>query len=274
MDISIIFVNFNTKEAVYEAVKSCLEEGSKIKKEIIIIDNGSADGSYEYLTEKFKNNRIVILIHNKENLGFSKAVNSGLKRSKGEYKYLLNSDTKVTTHAFTKIIEFSKTDKKIGVIGTKLILPDGSTQKSCFNLPSVINAISEYWFGKRGSFTPFYKNSASIVDAVVGASFAITPEAYNNIGLFDERYFMYYEDLDYCRRIKKAGFKVMYYPEVSVFHHHGLSGETIADNANQWRRLVLSSKIYHGVLIHSLITFVLWSGKKWRSIMERYENKL
>ena len=264
MDISIILVNFNTKDFIYSAINSCLEEGSNIKKEIIVVDNGSSDGSYVFLREKFRNTPQVILIKNAENLGFAKAVNSALKKSKGVYKFLLNSDAKVTKRTFSELIRVAKKDKNIGVIGTKLILPDGSTQKSCFNFPSISNAVLEYWMGKKNTFTPFYKESESVVDAVVGASFLITPRAFKIIGLFDERYFMYFEDLDYCRRVKQAGYKVIYYPRITVFHHHGLSGKGLGDNRNQWRRLVPSSKIYHGELKHNLITFVIWSGQKFR----------
>lgn len=264
MDISLILVNYNTKNSVIEAINSCLEDGSKLRKEIIVVDNGSRDGSYELLKEKFIANQNVILLQNKNNQGFSKAVNVGLKRSRGDYKYLLNSDTKVTKHTFSELIRFAKTDNEIGVIGTRLILPDGSTQNSCFNFPSLGNAILEYWMGKKNTFTPFYKNSASVVDAVVGASFLITPDAFKKVGLFDERYFMYFEDIDYCQRVKKEGFKVIYYPKITVFHHHGLSGKLIEDDRNQWRRLIPSSKIYNGELKHNLITFVLWSGQKFK----------
>ena len=264
MDISIILVNFNTKDVIFSAINSCLEEGSKVKKEIIVVDNGSMDGSYEFLREKFRNIPDVILIKNKENLGFSKAVNIALKISKGSYKFLLNSDTKITKHIISDIISFFERDKKIGVIGTKLILPDGTTQKSCFNFPSFGNAISEYWLGKKNAYSSFYNDNITEVDAVVGASFLIAPEAYKKVGLFDEKYFMYFEDLDYCRRVKKAGFKVIYYPKASVFHHHGLSGSKLVEYDDQWRRLIPSSKIYHGLIKHYLITFIIWSAQKFR----------
>lgn len=264
MDLSIILVNFNTKDAVYDAINSCLNEGSKINKEIIVVDNGSADGSYEYLKNKFSETSNIILIQNKDNLGFSKAVNIGLKKSKGKYKLLLNSDTKVSRYIFSEMIRFSETDKKIGIVGTKLILPDGSVQKSCFNFPGVNNALLEYWLGRGNTFSSFYKNYVCEVDAIVGASFLITPDAYKAVGLFDERYFMFFEDLDYCRRAKAAGFKVMYFPKASVYHRHGLSGEKDSDEKKQWRRLIPSSKIYHGTLKHNLITFIIWSGQKFR----------
>jgi len=261
MDISIIIPSYNTKKAISECIRSCLIERSKAKREIIVIDNASSDGSRKYLKERFGKN--IILIENDQNLGFAKAVNQGLKISKGKYKYLLNSDTAITNGTFDKLIMFADSDGKIGVIGTKLVLPDGSIQKSCFNFPTIGNAIREYWFGEREKYSSFYKKNTSEVDSVVGASFFITPKAYEQVGIFDERYFMFYEDHDYCRRVKDLRMKVIYFPEVTVFHHHGLSGKDISSGQNQWRRLIPSSKVFNGVLKHYLINFILWSGQKF-----------
>jgi len=263
MDLSIIIVNYKTKTATSDCVDSCLGEGSKADIEIIVVDNGSGDGSYEYFKKKYQKHKNIILIENDQNLGFTKAVNQGLKISKGKYKYLLNSDTAITNGTFDKLIMFADSDGKIGVIGTKLVLPDGSIQKSCFNFPTIGNAIREYWFGEREKYSSFYKKNTSEVDSVVGASFFITPKAYEQVGIFDERYFMFYEDHDYCRRVKDLGMKVIYFPEVTVFHHHGLSGKDISSGQNQWRRLIPSSKVFNGVLKHYLINFILWSGQKF-----------
>lgn len=264
MDISVIIVNFNTKKETSDCINSCLKEGSGLKTEIIVLDNASSDGSPAYLTEKFKNNKNVMILKNSYNDGFSKGVNIGLKISKGKYKYLLNSDTIVNKNTFKKLIDYSKDHPDIGVIGTKLILPDGSTQKSCFNFPGILYAIEEYWFGKKAKFSSFYKENTSEVDAVVGASFLITPKAYEKVGLFDERYFMYFEDIDYCKRVSNAGLKVIYLSDLTVFHYHGLSGNKLAVKNDQWRRLIPSSKIYHGVLKHYLINFILWTGQKFK----------
>lgn len=271
MDISIVVVNYNTKKETAECIKSCLNERSGCKSEIIVIDNGSDDGSAEFLIKNFIKNKTVRIIKNDENEGFSKAVNIGLNKSKGRFKYLLNSDTKVTKNIFSTLIQFSEQSKNTGVIGTKLILPDGSIQKSCFNFPGVINAIEEYWLGRIGKYTSFFTQKMCEVDSVVGASFFITPEAYKKAGLFDERYFMYFEDLDYCRRVKNVGFKVIYYPKVEVMHYHGLSGKKLGNGQIQRNRLIASSKIYHGTFMHYLINFVLWSGQKMRSIINQYE---
>jgi len=102
--------------------------------------------------------------------------------------------------------------------------------------------------------------------AVVGAAFLITPEAISRIGVLDERYFMYFEDLDYCRRVKKAGLKTYYLPEAEFTHLHGESGKGLSSSENQWRRLVPSSQIYHGILIHYLIILIMWTSQKVRKL--------
>ncbi len=264
--ISILIPSFNTKKATTKCIESCLNDESSAEREIIIVDNASNDGTFELLKKKYKEYKNVILIKNDKNLGFSKAVNQGFERSSGKYKYLLNSDTAITDGTLDRLIKLVESDEGIGIIGTRLILPDGSTQKSCFNFPTICNAIREFWFGQKEKYSPFYKDKLTIVDAVVGASFFITPCAYEKIRNFDERYFMYYEDIDYCRRVKKAGMKVIYTPEIIVFHHHGLSGKGLTRNSNQWRRLVPSSKIYNGTAKHYILALILWSGQKFKKI--------
>jgi hypothetical protein len=270
MDISVIIVNYNTKEATSECIESCLDEGSGYKIEVIVVDNGSSDGSIEYLKRLYGDKGAKVIIKaNKNNEGFSKGVNVGLGNSKGKYKYLLNSDTKVEKGVFKKLVAYASSHQDVGVLGTKLILPDGTVQKSCFNFPSVKNAFEEFWIGKEKKYSSFFSRETAGVDAVVGASFFITPGCFEKVGLFDERYFMYFEDLDYCRRVKKAGFNVVYFPEATVFHYHGLSGKDIVGGSNQWRRLFPSSKIFNGFLKHYLLNVVIWSGQKARSIMSK-----
>ena len=94
-----------------------------------------------------------------------------------------------------------------------------------------------------------------VVEAAVGASFLMTRNALDKVGMLDEKYYFYFEDIDYCRRVRRAGLKVYYLPDSKVIHYHGASGKKIADPENQWRRLIPSSKIYHGVFKHYLIGF-------------------
>ena len=270
IDLSIIIISYNTKKLTLDCIKSVAEEGSKIKKEIIVVDNGSTDGSVDAIRNfQFPiSNFQLRLIENEENLGFSRANNQGIKVAKGKYILLLNSDTKVKRGAIGKLVKFAKKTPNVGVVSARLLNADGTLQGSCFYFPTIKNAILEYWFGKKGLFDKYAPKGRKPVEveASVAAAFLITPEALKEVGPLDERYFFYMEDIDYCRKVWRAGLKVYYLPEAAVYHYHGASGKHLADEANQWRRLIPSSKIYHGLLKHYLLTGVLWFGQKWQGI--------
>ncbi len=269
--LSIIIVNYNTGELLKECVQSIEETTNDFQNpscEVVVIDNASIDGSVEELkngrTEKLK------IIQNANNLGFAKAVNQGIKKVRGKYILLLNPDTKVQKGAIQKLLSFAESTDDAGIVGTKLILEDGTTQKSVFHSPTIWRAVQEFWFGKKtySSYVP-RTSTPVVVDAVVGAAFLITPRALQTAGMLSERYFMYFEDLDYCRRVKKAGLKVYYLPEAEIVHHHGVSGKSVMPDKEQWKRLIPSSKLYHGLLKHHLINFIIWSGQKWQKLWHK-----
>ena len=268
MKISVIIVNYNTKDLTKACIESVMNEGSKLDFEVIVVDNNSKDGSVTELKKLWRKYKNLKLIENKENSGFSKANNQGAREASGEYILLLNSDTVVKRYSFKKFIAFAEKKENAGVVGARLLNSDGSLQASCFYFPTIKNAIREYWLGQKGLFDKYAPkgNKPVEVEALVGAAFLITPKALQEVGLLDERYFMYFEDVDYCRRVWEKGLKVYYLPEVRVLHYHGVSGKKLADAANQWRRLIPSSKIYHGVFYHTLLSLVLKLGQKWKAL--------
>ncbi len=268
MKVSVIIVNYNTKDLTKACIESVMNEGSKLDFEVIVVDNNSKDGSVKELKKLWRKYKNLKLIENKENSGFSKANNQGAREASGKYILLLNSDTVVKRFSFKKLIAFAEKKEDAGVVGARLLNPDGSLQASCFYFPTIKNAIREYWLGQEGLFEKYAPkgNKPVEVEALVGAAFLITPKALQEVGLLDERYFMYFEDVDYCRRVWEKGLKVYYLPEVRVLHYHGESGKKLADAANQWRRLIPSSKIYHGVFYHTLLNLVLKLGQKWKSL--------
>ncbi|OGM05228.1 hypothetical protein A2715_04715 [Candidatus Woesebacteria bacterium RIFCSPHIGHO2_01_FULL_39_32] len=267
VDVSVIIVSFNTKVLTLQCIKSIIDSIERLDYEIIVIDNGSSDGTVEGIS-KIKNQKSNIqikIIKNEESIGFAKANNQGIKKANGKYIFLLNSDTMVRKGVIEKLIDFVEGTPDAGVVGPKLLNPDGSIQPSAFNLPTIERAIKQYWFGKNGlldKYAPFGHEPRS-VESLVMAAYLITPKALEEIGFLDERYFMYFEDFDYCKRVKDVGLKVYYFPTAEVIHYHGASGKNIADEKNQWRRLIPSSKIYHGTVKHYLFNFILWSGQKW-----------
>ncbi len=262
MDLSIIIVSFNTRDLL----EKCLDSVAvgPVKAEIFVIDNASTDGSVEMIRKKFPKVR---LIKNKENTGFARAINQGLREAKGENILLLNSDTQVKKNALKELLDFEKASGP-AIIGAKMLNKDGTVQASVFYLPTLRRAILEYWLGKKGYFSKYSPvgNGAQRVEAVSGGVMLIPRTIIEKIGILDEKYFMYFEDLDYCRRATRAGFAIYYLPKAEIIHEHGASGVGIASSENQWRRLIPSSKIYYGDWRHCLITLVIWTGQKWEKI--------
>jgi GT2 family glycosyltransferase len=256
LDVSIIIVSYNTKELTAAAIKSVQKSKSQYLYEIIVIDNASTDGSVEKL-ELF--GTAIKLIKNKTNFGFSKANNQGISIAKGKYIFLLNSDAELKSKCIDKLINFACEHKDAGAIVPQLLNADGSPQESVFKLPTLKNAILQYWFGQKGLYGQYVPEGQipQKVESAVMAAFMITPYNLKKSPKLNEKYFMYFEDLDYCRQIQKNGLSIYYIPDAKVIHHVGKSGTKISDSENQWRRLVPSSKIYHGVLNHYLIWFVM-----------------
>lgn len=269
-DVSIIIVNYNTGTLLKECLTSIDRSTSGFKNpncEVILVDKASSDGSILEIG-KYKESKRVKILGNSENLGFAKAVNQGIKASEGEYIFLLNPDCRLKGSVLSELLDYSKKHDLVGAIGPKLLNSDGTSQTSVVPFPTLSRAIQEFWFNNK-VFSKYSPNSRIPieVEALVMAAFLITPHALKKVGLLNEKYFMYFEDLDYCRDLHAKGLKVIYYPQAEVIHHHGVSGKNLADNANQWRRLIPSSKLYHGNLKHTLITYVIWSGTKFRSII-------
>ncbi len=240
--LSIIIVNYNTKKLTLDCIKSIQKFAPKFNYEIIVVDNASLN---KLTPQKFK------LIQNSNNLGFSKANNQGIRMALGKYILLLNSDIVVQKGALDALVNFAEITPDAGVIGSRLLNPDLTIQPSVFNFPTVTNAVVHYWFNKKilGKYAP-EENNPTQVDAVVGAAFLITPKALKKVGLLNEKYFMYFEDIDYCRKVRSVGMKVYYLPSSEIIHMHGASG-----GKNKY--LIDASKAYHGLLNYYLITFVI-----------------
>lgn len=268
-ELSIVVVNMNTKDLTLECVESVREEGSDIDWEIIMVDNGSTDGSVESFRRLENEMDNFTFIGNDKNEGYAKANNQGIKVAQGDYVLLLNNDTVVEKKALEKLLSFAKRKKDAGVVAPRLLNKDGSIQDSCYHFPTTLNALKEYWLLQKGSFEKYAPKGKKIreVDAVVGAAFLMTPEALKRVGMLDERYFAYFEDIDYCREVWRNGLKVYYYPKVEILHYHGATFKKLASKKDQWRKLIPSSKIYHGLLKHYVLNFILWSGQKWQKLL-------
>lgn len=261
-ELSIIIVSYNTKNKIADCLESVLREITDLKAEVIVIDNASTDNSGQVI-EKFKQ---VKFIQNKRNVGFAKACNQGATLAQGKYLFFLNPDTKVTTKSITSLILEVESRKDAAVIAPKLVYPDGSDQNSVRNFPTIQRAIEEFFFFKKGVFEGFSPkvSKPQEVEAVVGAAMVIPKVIFKKLGGFDERYFMYYEDLDFCRKARKAGYKIIFMPQAKVIHEVGISGK--GDETKTLKYLKDSSRIYHGSLVSFLINLVLFWGQKWQKL--------
>lgn len=270
--LSIVVVNLNTRDLTVGCIRSIEKEAKDLSFEVLLTDNGSNDGSVEAFkeikSETYWKNRFTLIL-NDNNTGYAKANNQGIRKAKGKYILLLNNDTVVHANALQKLVDFANTTPDAGVIGSRLLNIDGTLQMSCYHFPTITNAIKEYWFGQKGLFEKFAPGGEApvTVDSVVGAAFLITPEAKKRVGILDERYFAYFEDIDYCRQTWKQGLKVYYLPGSTITHYHGATFKKLANEGERWKKLIPSSKVYHGVPKHYLINTILWLGQKWQKIV-------
>ncbi|MCX7955852.1 MAG: glycosyltransferase family 2 protein [Patescibacteria group bacterium] len=223
IDLSIIIISFNTKNIT----KNCLESinrslfKSKIKYEIIVIDNNSFDGSKKMLEEYSKNKKNhIIYIQTNQNLGFGKGNNLGVKNAKGKYILFLNSDTIILNRSIEKLFYFyQKNETKIHFLGPKLLNKDLTPQPSAayfFTLPVVFSSLflkGDYW-----GLTRFSPEKTKKVDWISGACILTKKNYFNKLKGFDEKIFMYMEEVDLLYRANKIGFNVYFYPESKIIH--------------------------------------------------------
>lgn len=231
MELSIIIVNFNTKDITRACLDSIKKWSEGAVWEIIVVDNGSTDDSREML-KKFTD---ITLILNKKNLGFAKANNKGIKIAKGKYILLLNSDTEIREDSIQTMLRFMDGHLRAGAATCRLDLMNGSMDPACHRGFPTPWASFTYMIGLEKllpRFPPFahyhmgYKNMTipHQVDCISGAFFLARREAIDQVGLLDEDYFMYAEDIDWAYRFKAHGWEVWFNPEASVLHKKKLSG--------------------------------------------------
>jgi len=241
IDLTISVVSYDAKELLKNCLSSIYQYTSGIKFEVILVDNGSTDGSIEMLKEEFPQ---VKLIENRENLGFARANNQAIKKSKGKYLLLFNPDTVFRANSLDKMIKFMDDRPDIGILGCKIlnsdvtIHPYNSSFHNLFSeflrvfqlkkmIPGVRlrEKIGQKWGGLLGltlrEYFRVYWDSERIreVDWVTGACLLVRRKAIEDVGLLDEDFFMYYEDADWCYRMRKRDWKVFYYPFFEIVHY-------------------------------------------------------
>lgn len=260
MDISIIILNYKSKGDTLSCIKSIKESDFGILNyEIIVVDNNSEDGIKEILEWQYSD---VKFIGNSKNLGMGAGNNEGIKKAQGKYVIIMNPDTLVFRDTFKQLYDFMEHNPEIGIAGPLQYNPDKTIQNSCYRWHSMLTPIyrrtflGQCKFGKkdlsRFLMKDFNHNAEKKVDWLLGSFLFCRSEALGKVGLFDERFFMYFEDTDFCRRFWQAGWQVIYYPEAKIIHNHARQSAK-----EHWYRIFTNKAARHHIM--SWIKYL----KKW-----------
>ena len=250
-DISIIIVNYKVKEYIIPCIESIYKYTSKsLRYEILVIDNNSNDGSIDAIKSQFSE---VKVYENTENIGFSKAVNQGVKTAIGKYIFILNPDTKLIEDSISILFAFIEKHENVAVVGPALVTKSGIKQQSYWKNPTFINTILSLYRLDFFNWVKNYRhkshNDLLTVDAVSGGAFFVQKKFFHSLNGFNTNLF-WMEDIDFCQRTNHAGFKIMYYPKTKIIHYRGKSAEKNWSVAisNQLLSKIKYFKIHHSVI--------------------------
>ena len=230
MDISVIIVNWNSQAYLERCLESFAQAPSSRSVEIIVVDNGSTDGSPEIVEARFPHVR---LIRNRENLGFARANNMAIRESRGRYVSLVNSDVEVLPGCLDALADFLDQHPDVGNVGPRILYPNRTLQSSCRRFPTLWNnfcsasGLATLFPGSRifcGEHMLYFRYDRTLpVDVLVGCFWMMRQEAVEAVGFLDEDFFIYGEDVDWCRRCRKSGWQVVFFPGAEAIHHRAAS---------------------------------------------------
>ncbi|RMD51768.1 MAG: glycosyltransferase family 2 protein [Nitrospirae bacterium] len=230
--------------------------------EIFVVDNGSTDGSQEMVKKRFP---MVKLIENSSNRGFAAANNQAIKISKGEFILLLNSDTLLFDDSIERLLMYMKEHPNVGIAGLQLLNSDGTIQHSIANTPSLITELTNKsllrrLFPKRFYDKNYFHSGVYDVDSLIGACMMVRASLIRSIGLLDEDYFFFLEETDWCLRAKKHGWRVVFLPDLHIYHLQGGSAKVVPVEARieYWRSRYTFFKKHYGELTNYILRFGLF----------------
>lgn len=269
--LSIGIVNYNTADLTRKLLESIFKEGSGFDPktmEVIVLDNGLIDPCKdkieEFLPARPAGGPRIKYLENSENEGFTKGYNKTIRFSLGQYYLMLNSDIEVLEKGLSELVAAEDSFKGEAVIGGKLLFPDMSDQDCAFHLPTLTGAIKEYFLAQKGEYFMFLPktNKPTKVEGLVMACLLIPRKILNRVGLLDEGTFIFFEDIEYARRLKEFNIPVYFVPSARFVHYHGGSTKRIGqEKANE--HLIEASKHYHGRFYYTLLSFILRLGQKF-----------
>lgn len=227
IDISIIIVNYHARGLVRECIKGIKRLNSKLQLEIIVVDNSPREGLEEVLTERFPDVRY---LPQERNVGFAAGNNAGIRQAKGKYVMLLNYDITPLVESFDRLHEYLEKNPNVGMAGPQLVNPNGTVQHSFYRFHSLLTPLfRRLWIGRLGFgrrhldrflMADVDTRAPFDVDWLLGACLMVRASAIQSVGMMDERFFLYFEDTDWCRRFWQAGLLVRYVPDAKMVHLH------------------------------------------------------
>jgi GT2 family glycosyltransferase len=235
LDLSIVIVSYNGREHLRRCLESLAAHPPGVEREVIVVDNDSRDGSAPMVALEFPDVR---LLRMPRNLGFAAGANRGAREASGEAVVLLNPDSEIETDPFAPMLTYLREHEDAGIVAPRLLNPDRSLQLSCRSFPTFSVALFNRYslltrlfprnrYSKQYLLSDWQHDSTCDVDWVSGACLMVRRPLFEQIGLLDEGYFMYIEDVDLCQRVHRAGYRIVYFPETSVIHHIGRSSRTL-----------------------------------------------
>ena len=293
-DVSFIIVSWNAKGYLEKCLRS-IQPSGLYSAQIIVVDNASTDGSPEMVARSFPN---VCLICNSENTGFARANNIGIQQAQGRYLCLINSDAEAVDNCIEKLIAFMDEHLDIGMAGPRILNADGSLQPSCRFFPTVWNNLCQaIWLHRLFPKSAFFSEPFMIywphdeqrdVDAMRGCFWFVRRQAFEQVGKLDELFYIYGEDIDWCKRFHLNGWRVVFYPEARAIHYGGASSanapirfclEMQKADLQYWRKYYgrAGEMVYRGILLlrHGLRVILagmvrcFWPSRKQTSYVFR-----
>jgi N-acetylglucosaminyl-diphospho-decaprenol L-rhamnosyltransferase len=291
VDLSIVILNWNVHDLLRQCLRSlttlvypsgqadhCPSPGGdlRLSTEVIVVDNASSDDSVAMVRTEFPDVRLIVNVTNR---GYTGGNNDGIAAATGRYVLILNPDTQVVGDALTALVNYADAHPDVGVVAPQLLNTDGSVQSSRRRFPTLMTALFEStWLqsiAPRGVLRDYYlldrtDDETQEVDWAVGACLLVRREVMDQVGTLDERFFMYSEEMDWCRRIKQAGWKMVYLPEAQVIHHMGKSSDQVVAQRHIYFQ---TSKVryfrkHHGKWVAGLLRAALLAMVVWQLMLE------
>jgi N-acetylglucosaminyl-diphospho-decaprenol L-rhamnosyltransferase len=273
--LSVVIPSWNTRDLLATCLRT-LEAAEKPATEIIVVENASRDGSAEYVAAHHPEVR---LIRNERNEGFARGSNQGMRAARGRYVLLLNSDTELAGDALALLVGFLERHPEYGAVAPRLVHPDGRTQRTVQEFPTLWTALFfstplGRWFPNSRELRRYFmrdwdQESSRDVDQPPAACLLLRKSVLDQVGLFDEELWLFYNDVDLSKRIRAAGWKTRYLAEARVVHHVGGSSSKFADFVSVWHRDRLRYyRKHHGWLgacwlkACMTLTFVDWAARQ------------